>query len=66
MLLSLLLTSCSTTIIGFSVFPTSATSWKVMLLSLLPPPCSPPIMYSTIVASGSWGYSFLARLQGTW
>jgi hypothetical protein len=39
-LLSLLLTLCSTII---------------MLLSLLPPPCSPPIMYSTIVAFGSWG-----------
>jgi hypothetical protein len=37
------------------VFPTSATSWKVMLLSLLSPPCSPPIVYSTIAASGSWG-----------
>jgi hypothetical protein len=66
MLLSLLLTPCPTIIIGFSVFPTSATSWKVMLLSLLLPPCSPPIVYSTIAASGSWGYSFLARFQGTW
>jgi hypothetical protein len=66
MLLSLLLTPCSTTIIGCSVFLTSTTSWMVMLLSLLPPPCSPPIVYSTIAASGSWGYSFLARLQGTW
>jgi hypothetical protein len=40
MLLSLLLTPCSTII---------------MLLSLLPPPCSPPIVYSTIAASRSWG-----------
>jgi hypothetical protein len=40
MLLSLLLTPCSTII---------------MLLSLLPPPCSPPIVYSTSAASGSWG-----------
>jgi hypothetical protein len=35
-----LLTSCSTII---------------MLLSLLPPPCSPPIVYSTIATYGSWG-----------
>jgi hypothetical protein len=35
------------------MFSTSATSWKVMLLSLLPPPCSPPIVYSTIAASAS-------------
>jgi hypothetical protein len=40
MLLSLLLTPCSTII---------------MLLSLLLPPCSPPIVYSTIATSGSWG-----------
>jgi hypothetical protein len=40
MLLSLLLTPCSIII---------------MLWSLLPPPCSPPIVYSTIAASGSWG-----------
>jgi hypothetical protein len=43
------------------VFPTSTTSWRVMLLSLLPP-CSPPIVYSTIASSKSWGHSFLARL----
>jgi hypothetical protein len=55
MLLSLLLTPYSTIIIGCSVFPTSATSWKVMLLSLLLPPCSPPIVYSTTAAYGSWG-----------
>jgi hypothetical protein len=35
------------------VFPASTTSWMVMLLSLLPPPCSPPIVYSTIAASRS-------------
>jgi hypothetical protein len=38
MSLSLLLTPCYTII---------------MLLSLLPLPCSPPIVYSTIAASGS-------------
>jgi hypothetical protein len=40
MLLSLLLTPCSTI---------------SMLLSLLPPPCSPPIVYSTIASFGSCG-----------
>jgi hypothetical protein len=44
MLLSLLLTPCSTII---------------MLLSLLPPPCSPPIVFSTIASSGSWGVHVL-------
>jgi hypothetical protein len=51
MLLSLMLTSCSTIII---------------LLSLLPPPCSPPIVYSIIATSGSWGgtRSWLGCMQG--
>jgi hypothetical protein len=52
MLLSLLLTSCSTII---------------MLLSLLPPPCSPPLCTRPLQHLDPGGYSFLARLHaGTW